>query len=483
MNRKTPILVAIVAGLAVAFLGLSWLSGHLARKQLQAHSEGLAGDFPLLKVAERRVQGGLFASTEEVVYEFNMDLFRGILEQAEVHEVIAFDGEEPPRFTVRNHILHGPLPGFSSVGLARVETEFVLGEDTRQQMLQSIGTDTPVQMVTHLGFTGGGWVTVEGPAFEYVDADTREQLAWQGLQGRFEFSRGLDRFSGVATMPGMRAGGDDGSDKVFSIGEMRMEADMERAFGKLYTGTGSFTVAGISGSGFGNGGGSMKDLRYDFDFRRADDEYIDMILKMGVGSVSMQAVDLRDLHYDLSLRHLHGPTYAELVEKMQDLYVAGMTGDSLAMIGLAGVMIQHAPTLLDHEPELVVDRIAFTLPEGGANLAGRVRLKDFERSDIMQGAAALLPKLDATMDIWVSESLLRKDWGAGPSEAAMAADGTVAPSPGLAQLQGLQAQVAMLTEQGYVRRNGERLESRIEFRDGALTVNGQPMGGPPPGTL
>ncbi|WP_414717617.1 DUF945 family protein [Steroidobacter sp.] len=37
-------------------------------------------------------------------------------------------------------------------------------------------------------------------------------------------------------------------------------------------------------------------------------------------------------------------------------------------------------------------------------------------------------------------------------------------------------QVAQLEQQGYLQRDGDRLESHIEFRNGALSANGKPIG-------
>jgi uncharacterized protein YdgA (DUF945 family) len=489
MNRKAVLIIAVIA---IAWLGLSWFTGHLARGQLQAWNEQVQADFPLVKVAERRVQGGLFTSTEEVVYELNTELLRGIFEQAETqtHDALDAGEDEAPRFTVRNHIQHGPLPGFRSLGLARVETEAVLGENVRRTLLESIGVDKPVQVVTHLGFIGGGWTTVESPAFEYTDEDSGQRVAWQGVQARFEFTRNLDRFSGAASAPGVQvfmrdeatdAAPDETRDEVagqFTVGEMRFETDLERAFGPVYAGKASFSIAEIAGSGPRMDGGlSLKDMRYEVDVTTEQD-YFDMLIRMGVGAVAVDQMDIRDAHYDLSLRHLHGPTSAELSDRMSELYFASVGGDPMAMIGMVGLFAQHGPTLLEHEPELVLDRITFTLPEGGASISGRVRLKDFERGDLMAGGPALLSKLDVVMDIWLDQGLLEKDWSAAvPQPAAAAEDGTGAgPAAGPTRIEGMQAQIALMAEQGYVKRNGDRLESRVEFRDGTLTVNGKPMG-------
>ena len=46
-----------------------------------------------------------------------------------------------------------------------------------------------------------------------------------------------------------------------------------------------------------------------------------------------------------------------------------------------------------------------------------------------------------------------------------------------------QQQVAMLTEQGYLTREGKRLKSKAEFKQGQLLINGKPFMPPQPGEM
>jgi uncharacterized protein YdgA (DUF945 family) len=74
-------------------------------------------------------------------------------------------------------------------------------------------------------------------------------------------------------------------------------------------------------------------------------------------------------------------------------------------------------------------------------------------------------KLDASADISLPEDLLMIPFGikADSAEAAQM------------QMAMRRKQIAALAEQGYIQRDGAIIRSRLEFRDGQLTVNGKPF--------
>jgi uncharacterized protein YdgA (DUF945 family) len=124
--------------------------------------------------------------------------------------------------------------------------------------------------------------------------------------------------------------------------------------------------------------------------------------------------------------------------------------------------------LLKRDPELVIDRISFAMPEGDAKVTGSVRIVGFDEADLEGPTAAmsLVQKLDARVDVSVAEALLAK----------LAATGG-----GAAQLE---QQLASFEAQGYVTRTDGRLTTHVEFRQGALTLNGKaftPPSAPPAG--
>jgi hypothetical protein len=90
----------------------------------------------------------------------------------------------------------------------------------------------------------------------------------------------------------------------------------------------------------------------------------------------------------------------------------------------------------------------------------------------------LLSKLDASGELDLHEdmvlALLRNPPG-GAVMAQQVADPEALEAESAMRAKQFEQQVAMLTELGYVTREGDRLKSKAEFKQGMLTINGKPF--------
>jgi uncharacterized protein YdgA (DUF945 family) len=122
---------------------------------------------------------------------------------------------------------------------------------------------------------------------------------------------------------------------------------------------------------------------------------------------------------------------------------------------------QYAAELLKYDPEFVIDRVGIVTPEGEGVIKGVIKLKGVTPEDFASSQpAALLGKIDADLTIEVAQKLIEKIPN-GNTGAGAAIDG------------------------GYAKRDGEKLVSHIEYKQGQLKINGKPqaipgLGGPPP---
>ena len=99
-------------------------------------------------------------------------------------------------------------------------------------------------------------------------------------------------------------------------------------------------------------------------------------------------------------------------------------------------------------------------PEGEGVIKGIIRLKGVTAEDLATGSMSMIGKIDADITIEVAQKLVEKIPN-GATGAGMAVD------------------------QGFAKREGEKIVSRIEFKKGELKVNGKAqgipgLGGPPP---
>jgi uncharacterized protein YdgA (DUF945 family) len=376
---------------------------------------------------------------------------------------------------MRSEVTHGPFPGFTAIGTGRIDTKFVWSKEVREKLDKVLPGREPVEIATLLGFLGGMSSHVTSPAFDFKDEKTT--VAWKGFEGDFSVGRNMGSMDCDATAPGLSVYDADGAGAKLET--LKLTCDGERMFDALYNGTVNFEIANLEGNA--KGGASpmrMQKLSYSSDVR-TDGEYVDVAVKAGVGALNYMQYDLSDLKYHLSLRHLHGPTYAALARKMQESWMSSMSGDPASSLALAGAFGEYGPQLLEHSPQLVIDHIGFSAPEGEFGIKGTAELAGFKKDDFAtpQSRAALAGKVVANADVWISEALLNKDWSAPvaatdvSNEKAPRAEDAQNPS----KVEGLRQQVAAFEQQGFVTRKDGQLHTHIEFKGGALTANGKPL--------
>jgi hypothetical protein len=173
-------------------------------------------------------------------------------------------------------------------------------------------------------------------------------------------------------------------------------------------------------------------------------------------------MDIKEIHYDFSLRRLHVPTLDKMAKAAREMYAAPVLNAADVESAIFGPMKEHAGELLKHDPEFSFDRLGLVTADGEAVLKGVIKLVGATPEDFAgAGAMGLIGKLDADLLIEASTKLLEKL----PNGATM---------------------VGGAVDSGYAKREGDKLVCKILFKKGELTVNGKPqgipgLGGPPPG--
>jgi uncharacterized protein YdgA (DUF945 family) len=479
VSRKIALGAAVL--LVPAYVAASWGLGRATHARFDAfEQEWNKQAVALFKVAERSYAPGVFSSEERITFELNDKIFGKIIEGEDARiEDVLFEGEEgaveadegslsqanqPPRITVLHKIQHGPLPGFRSFGLARIESTLVLSDDTRAKIAKVLGDKEPLLVTTMIGMTGAGSSAITSPAFD-IEEDGNK-LSWKGFQGAFAYGRNMNSLECNLNAPGMAFTDQHGVN--MQMGEISFDCNFERAFDDLYLGNAAFNIASMQYSKVGEKPMKIELVTYAGDIRKNGD-YVDMGVKVGVGNMELEDFTMNDVHYDIAINHLHGPTYAAMQRKLQEGTAASALGDPTASLAVMGAIGEFLPQLLEHSPQLVIERIGFSMPEGEAGLKATLQLNNFIKDDMASGSSmALLGKLDASANIWFSEGLLMRDWAQRASDEME----TSAPD----KLARVRMQVAELEQQGYIQRKQNRLESHIEFKNGALTANGKPIG-------
>jgi len=514
---KKLVIVAVV--LAVVLLVTPFGIGKVAEKRLNAGLDKLIEQAPYLKITERTWSGGWFTSKQTVTFEL-ADNFAGaisekvmgdILKQENVEADAAMDAEgtelqamadaevaagaaeaaadgdasenaapadvpadlpaelgKMSRFVVRNDVLHGPLLGASGVGLARVDTHLELSEDVRKKIAEVFGEKPALEVTTRVSFFGGGTTTFKSEGRKLNIEDEDVDFTYETFKMSVGLSRNADKYDIDGKLPSIVVK-DGGEGTSFVLTGLTLDGDGERVVGELYDGDFAFKIKEVKYQGKGGSEELLiQDAHYLVDTRTKND-YSDMAAKFGTGAVQSAdikqlGVEIKEIHYDFSLRHLHAPTLAKIVTGMRAMYTAPLVDPSKVDEAVFGPMKEHAGELLAHDPQFGIDRVGLVTAEGEIVAKGLIKLVGATPEDFSTaGGMGLIAKLDAEITIEAAQKVLEKF----PNGATMAG-GAV--------------------DSGYAKRDGDKLVCHITFKAGELLINGKPqaipgLGGPPPGAM
>lgn len=505
-------LVIVVVVLAAIVLIAPYGIGKVAEKRINTSLDKLLVHAPYFKIAERKWSGGWFKSEQTLTFELNDDvseafgkkLIEGIMkgENAEADAAMDAEGTEsapgeaapeapadgeapvdaapseeaapadaaaaatPARFTVKNEILHGPVLGLSGFGLARVDTHLDLPAEARAEIRKVFGEKPAMEVSTRVGFFGGGTTTFKSEGRKIVDEKGEVDVSYETFKLAVGVGKNGDTYDVDGGLPSVIAKKKTG-ETVFILNSLTMEGDGKRVIGDLYDGDFAFRIKEMKVHEAGTGEDmAISDVHYVVDTKTKDD-FVNMSAQFGTGAIkskqlAMTGVDLKEVHYNFSLRHLHAPTFEKLVGSWNKMYTSP---DALADMDKAifGPMKEHGVELLKHDPEFGIDRVGIVTPDGEIVAKGVIKFvgatpEDFSAPSPM----ALIGKLDADITVTADIKAMNK-------------------MPNGAQ------SVEMAVQTGYAEKKGEQLVCHITFKQGNLLVNGKPQAipglGPPPGAM
>ncbi|MBC8028354.1 MAG: DUF945 family protein [Steroidobacteraceae bacterium] len=511
-------LIIVVAVLLLVLVAAPWGIGKIAESRVDRGVEQLVEVAPYLRIVERSYTPGWFRSEQEVTFEvvgprsndlgggaavdaLNQIANAGVTVSPESGEAAAaativapppIDAmppipdkielpteapsepspetlpppvpaplAEPPRFTIRNEILHGPVLWTSGFGVARVNTRIVVPETMRQSLIDTFGTDEPLRVSTRLGFFGGRRTTFAGDARKVVLKDGAGEISWEDLRVDVSYSSDLDRFGITGDWPRVEFH-DSGDSNSIVAEKMTIDGESERIDGDLYDGDVEMRIGKVSIKE-ASGGYVAEDVYYLAD-SSLDGDFMSVAFGFGTGQIAGKSLSnlgatVEEMHYDFAVRRLHAKTLARLMTAIKESYtkptVAGVSAEISALEPIKAQTFE----LFKHDPELIIERLGLSTPDGEAYFKGAVRFKGVTEEDLAIGGLGLIGKVDAEIQFNAHRKVVEKFPG------------------GVSTL-------GELLDSGYVVREGDKLVSKIEFRGGALTINGKPQGipglGPPP---
>ena len=505
MKKIVIVVVVLVALLVVA----PWGVGKLAEQRIDHGLAKLTEIAPYLKVVESKYTTGWFKSEQVVTFEAFGPWMKALNEamkkegvdvggvdpaaesdasRADAPEsdapapavdsesdpavVASADAVPPPvaippnplRFTVRNEILHGPVLGFSGLGIARVDSHLILSDDVRKEITEIFGPKDPLEVSTRVGFFGGGTTTFKSEGRTIKPAQGKTEFSWETFKVALGYSRNADAFELDGKWPKLDVKNAE-ENSHFVMTDMTMDGEGKRISGDLYGGDFKFGIDKLSAVGKTAEPFELNDLELT-EVVDSKGDFTGVSIKMGSGEVKFKeltsfGIALKEIHYDVGVRRLHTATLAKIAADMKAMYgrplmtVAAIDEDMISTFKISGA------ELLKYDPEFVIDRIGIVTADGDGFIKGLVTLKGATVEDFGSGSMGLIGKIVADITIDLSEKMIQKFPNGSTGAGAM-------------------------VDAGYAKRQGDRLICKIVFAKGQLTVNGKPqaipgLGGPPPG--
>jgi uncharacterized protein YdgA (DUF945 family) len=498
-------IVIVVLVMFLLLIAAPWGIGQLAEKRLNDGLDKLVQQTPYLTIVERKWTGGWFRSEQQVTFE----VFGGWLEalnpkpapapaiETDVVEPVEQDpaaqelarrkqsavpGTEPAiepeavpepevapepakpiRFTVRNEVLHGPVLWPASLGLAKVNSKLVLSEEIRKQLMDLFGTDEPVRVSSRVGFFGGGSTRFFGEGRKLAMKEDGGVLAYDDFELEIGYSGKFDEFDMDGSWSKLEYTDESSGERLLVTG-MSLEGESERILGDVYDTDAEVEVDEMRLTGQDRAETIVEDIHYVVETSH-DDGFVDMSARMGTGKVRNPAfeelqLELEEIHYDFTVRHLHLETLDKLMSAVKTSYAQPVSTAAQVENALITPIKEQGLALLKHDPQFAIDRIGIVTADGAGLLKGVVRLEDVTEADLAAGTMSLLGKIVADIHVEIAQKLLEKIPN-GSTGAGMAVD------------------------QGFAKREGDKLVSHFEFSKGELKVNGKPLpipglGAPPP---
>jgi uncharacterized protein YdgA (DUF945 family) len=501
------IIVAVVV-LLLALVVAPWGVGRVVEKRVDDGLDQLVKQAPYLTIVERKWTGGWFRSEQEVTFEVLGPWTRALNAKNILSEIqkagaskpapgsesvpapeassdakavtgpgsaaadappVADKADKPVippmKFTVRNEILHGPMLWPASLGFARINTRVDLSDDVRKTLIEVFGTDEPVHLSTRVHFFGGATTRLWGDGHTIKLGDKSTTIAYDDYKLDVGYSSHLDHFDMDGKWPKFVVNDGTKNESVEVKGVYLTGANDRIKDTDLYAGDAKFGIDEIHVVGADKAETTIEDVHYVVD-TRSDGDFISMKAQLGSGKIRNKELaalkfDLNEVHYDFSFRRLHTETLQKMMVAMKKMYAEPVMDVAAMNAAMMQPFKQYAAELLKYDPEFVIDRVGIVTPEGEGVIKGVIKLKGVTPEDFASSQpAALLGKIDADLTIEVAQKLIEKIPN-GNTGAGAAIDG------------------------GYAKRDGEKLVSHIEYKQGQLKINGKPqaipgLGGPPP---
>jgi uncharacterized protein YdgA (DUF945 family) len=474
MNKKVVGIAALVAAPVLAWGGSTWFYGQRAQSENDQISKQFAAAAPYLAMTSNTYEPGFLKSTQTVKFKVQFPM----LEEYTAGE-----------FTLQNVIEHGPFPGFSGVGGARITHNMMYPPAAEKFIKDLWGDKAPFTSVTYMGLGGGGTSTFSSPAFNKTLKDDKEDVtvAFKGLDGKVDFSSGyksLDYTFGGAGLDFV------GADKgMIKFGALSFTGKQNKLDGSetLYVGTQKFNIAGVEAIDDGKPLFTLQKIDYNVDMKSAEKDFLDMSAQFIASGLKAVETDFGNVEYTLSAKRMHVPSLEKLSNAMraQAVAVQATTPQTAKVVDASKAINDQflkaakgvVPEFTKHDPSIVIDRIRVGTDKAFAQITGKLNSQPLAAQDL-DNPKAIVEKLTAVANVEISDDLLTtvksliwRQMQADPSFKDMPPEMKKEMEKQAGE--GVDQQIAQAVQQGYLKREAGKHTLQFTLDKSKAQLNGK----------
>jgi uncharacterized protein YdgA (DUF945 family) len=471
---KKIIAVLIGVGVLAGWPAATWFYGSRAQESAEQFATAINQAVPYVTLANTSYEKGFLNSTQTLTLR---PVFGGL-------------GDKPlPEVTIKNTIEHGPFPGFSSLGAARIKHEIVWPPETKAELAKLWGQQEPLTAVTQMSLGGGGTTMFKSPA---ANAKLEKaNVAFQGFDGVMNFTTGFNQIDYTFAAPGATV--DDGESKIV-LGKIAANGVHTKVAGteKIYIGKQNTSLASFDMNAKGQSALTIGAIDYAVETSAPEANLLSGSGKFTGKSLKYGTTDLGAIDYSYSMSKLHAPTLELLAKDMQaeinKMTSATTKGTAMQMSPADNAVLKavqkHLPELSKHVPKFNFDNLRIGTAKDYVQVNGMALLKPITQAEAAN-PMTILPKVDASFNVELSDSLI--------AMLANTASSRMMDPAALAQMSPEQRtqmqtqaemqtkmmvdeQLSQLVQQGYITRGMGKVSSQVALKDGKLTVNGKDVG-------
>lgn len=493
------ILFAATPFVLAAAAATPYYLGGKAQESLDAQHRALAETF-FVEVVSRDYQRGWLSSEETTVVRLKPGVLAKLGSHLPDNVRILFD--KP--IILKSHVRHGPFADGLTPVRAAVHTEFIYDTEVQKALARFFGEQIPVRADNTIALNGSGVFNVTVAPFDYEEL-SGIKLKWQGMQARFDYQQGFERYSGRYTLPGLSATlADKGSLNAenISISTESTPGSHGITLGSSESRLGKFDMQWNDGiaynirlndlvnmltdlqiGAFINPNGdfvpgriSIENLGYTTQTDETEAGFINSRGRFSFDRLHYGDSQYGPLNIDIGAQHIHSESLAALKQRWQELAAQELPENQAQEAALAAVRQQGAG-LFTHNPVFQIHAFDFTAPSGHIRADGNIALNGLSAADL-NDAAAIIRKTTAELNFDVSQVLL-EEFAISQARSLF----TVENPDSLQEQQEISDTIRMLaadvidnmTQEGYLSKENGAVRTRLQLANNRISLNGKPF--------